>query len=122
MINFGIDFDIKPGSTRTGRVFKRRQPSLCFEVGAELQIPIVPLGIVAVEHPQKIVLVYPPASALVPGAPICKQAGYLPDVAGSQLLWLPEIRDDAPAGLIAWIESEALRLRDAGEFVDPPAE
>ncbi len=49
VINFGIDFDIKPGSTRTSRVFKRRQPSLCFEIGAELQIPIVPLGVVAVE-------------------------------------------------------------------------
>ncbi len=49
VVNFGVYFDIKTGSTRTGRVFKRRQPSLCFEIGAELQIPIVPLGVVAVE-------------------------------------------------------------------------
>ncbi len=49
MVNLGVDFDIKTDSTRTGRVLKRGQPSLGFEIGAELQVPIVPLGILSVK-------------------------------------------------------------------------
>lgn len=76
------------------------------------------LGTIPVEHPQKIVLVYPPE--VPPGHPICKQVGYLADVDGSPLLWLPEIKEEAPGKLQEWIEAEAYRLRAAGEFVDPP--
>ena len=75
-----------------------------------------PFGLLPVELAQKRVLVYGPNL----DRPI--ECGILPDRAGAPLLWLPERREtvkDTP-GLVEWIEGEALRLKAAGEFVDPP--
>ena len=77
-----------------------------------------PLGMLPFEHPQKMVLVYPPRND--PGAPVLRQVGYLPDIDGAQLLPLPEVWEEMPQGLRDWITSEADRLKSEGEFVDPP--
>ena len=76
------------------------------------------MGMLPFEHPQKMVLVYPPKPE--PGAPILQQVGYLPDADGASLLPLPEIWEEMPQGLRDWISEEAERLKQAGEFVDPP--
>ena len=74
------------------------------------------LGIVAIEHPQKLVLVYPPDLA---GQ--ARQCGILGDHEGATFQWLPKVQEDAPPALQQHVEQEAARLKLAGEFVDPPA-
>jgi hypothetical protein len=77
-------------------------------------------GLMPVEHPQKYVLYYLPEAA--PGESNIRHAGYLADVEGARVCWFPHIREKAEQvrGLVEHIEGEAYRLKDAGEFVDPP--
>lgn len=79
-------------------------------------------GVVPVEHPQKYVLYYLPNAS--PGESPIRHAGYLADIEGATVAWFPHIRAKAEKvpGLIEYIEAEAYRLKDAGEFVDPPSE
>lgn len=78
-------------------------------------------GLIPVEHPQKYVLYYLPKEA-TPTESNIRHAGYLADVDGARVCWFPHIREKAQlvSGLVEYIESEAYRLKDAGEFVDPP--
>ena len=77
------------------------------------------LGVVPFEHPQKMVLVHLPDA--LPGMPPLKQIGYLPDYEGAQLLPLFDVWEEIPSGLRTGITAEAERLKQAGEFSDPPA-
>ena len=74
------------------------------------------LGVVSQEWPQKLVLVYPPDLG---GA--CRQAGILGDDPNAKISIFPHNAEEWPPKLVEWVKSEAYRLRDAGEFVDPPA-
>lgn len=73
------------------------------------------LGIVSHEWPQKLVLVYPPDLG---GQ--CRQMGILGDDPIAKVSFFPDVIDNAPPKLVEWVKAEAYRLRDAGEFVDPP--
>ena len=88
------------------------------ELRRHIGVMMTSLGLLDVEHPQKLVLVYPPEPA--PGAPPLTQCGYVSDVADAPVLWNPWIRDEMPPKLVSWVESEVARLKAAGEFVDPP--
>lgn len=73
------------------------------------------LGLIPNELPQKLVLVYPPD---LNGA--CRQAGILGDDPAAKVSIFPHNAEEWPPKLVAWVKSEAYRLRAAGEFVDPP--
>lgn len=80
-------------------------------IGAQIKEPF---GLLPVEHNQKRVFVQGP------NYDKWIDCGYLPDN-GAAVLWNPYTRDACKdtKGLCEHIESEALRLREAGTFEDP---
>ena len=49
VVNLGVDFNVKTNGAGTGRMFKGGEPSFRLKIGTELEVPIVPLGIVTIE-------------------------------------------------------------------------
>lgn len=75
-------------------------------------------GLMPFEHPQKIVILHKPNPQ--PGERPAVQVGYLSDVVGTRIAFLPAALDELPQPLREHIEEQAEALRDAADFTDPP--